>query len=463
MSKVKSEYQKDAEEYYGLLRQVHSAAFTTRARQNAEMTEERYLSEEYPAIRNLNTFIEMLHFLLGDGHQISGVDFGCGSHFFVDMVRRKYGWNAKGYDPDETAIAEAKEKYPESRDAYFVNDPLQQGLPLPDASQDFVFCNAVLQHFSDEEANLTLQEIARVLKAGGVCLLIFKRNVEDWQALSSQKGLKVEILDHAFGKVLIEDKTMKKALANLDEQAKAKLPEHYRNGMRLFHVFWVDDVWRMAAKYGLNIIESVQLPDESKARGIFLYFSGKGIPTAAVFLIKKEMSAHDLDILWEYRNHQEDLLYQRINVFLIAQSMLFVAYTTAADKVVPTGAIAYLGTVTTILGWFSIIRQRFVFQFARDYVKDKVTALGELQKKRKEEEDKRWFQRHFAGQELLCFSLPLLMLLVWLGLIINSISSISLPHTLIYITLGFVILFVVLLPAFRGKSLNSKKPKQKNQ
>lgn len=288
MLKVKSEYQKDAEEYYGLLRQVHSATFTTLARQNAETTEERYESEEYPAIRNLNTFIEMLHPLLGDGPEISGVDFGCGSHFFVDMVRRKYGWNARGYDPDATAIAEAKVKYPESRDAYFVNNPLKQALPLPDASQDFIFCNAVLQHFNDEEANLALQEMARVLRKEGVCLLIFKRNVDDWQALASQKGLKVEVLDHVSGKVLIEDKTMKKALINLDELTKTKLPPHYRNGMRLFHVFDVEKVCRLAAQQGLLVKDSVPLPDGSKAEGIFLYFSGKGIPTATIFLVNRE-------------------------------------------------------------------------------------------------------------------------------------------------------------------------------
>ncbi len=283
-----SEYQKDAEEYYGLLRQVHSATFTSRARQNAETTEERYDSEEHPAIRNLNTFIEMLHSLLGDGPEISGVDFGCGSHFFVDLVRREYGWNATGFDPDATAIAEAKEKYPQSRGAYFVNNPMQQGLPMPNASQDFVFCNAVLQHFSDEEADRALREMARVLRVGGICLLIFKRNVEDWQALSLQRGLEVEVLDHAAGKVLIEDRTMKKALANLDEQTKAKLPEHYRHGMRLFHVFWVEEVCQWAAKQNLQIINSLQLTNGEKAEGIFLYISGKGIPTAAVFLTRQE-------------------------------------------------------------------------------------------------------------------------------------------------------------------------------
>jgi len=421
-----SEYQKDAEEYYGLLRQVHSATFTSLARQNAETTEERYESEEHPAIRNLNTFIEMLHSLLGDGPEISGVDFGCGSHFFVDVVRREYGWNATGYDPDATAIAEAKEKYPQSRVAYFVSNPLEQGLPLANASQDFVFCNAVLQHFSDDEAALALREMARVLKAGGVCLLIFKRNVEDWQALSSQRGLKVEVMDHAAGKVRIEDRTMKNALANLDEPTKSKLHQRDREGMRLFHVFSIGEVLRLAAKHGLQVIDSIPLSEAATAKGIVRYFSGKGIPTAAGFLSKgKRFDAHDLDILWEYRNQQEDVLYGRINIFLIVQSMLFVAYTTATGLI--AGVIAYMGTVLTVIGLFNIRRQSFVLNFARKYLatEERLKAYRDLQRERQKAEDTNWFHRHFAGQELLCWSLPILMLVAWLALAINSIVSIA--------------------------------------
>jgi ubiquinone/menaquinone biosynthesis C-methylase UbiE len=426
MSQAKSEYQKDAEEYYGLLREVHSATFTSAARQQVETTEERYESDEHPSIRNLNTFIEMLHSLLGDGPEISGVDFGCGSHFFVDLVRREYGWNAKGYDPDAAAIAEAKEKYPQSREAYFVNNPLKENLPLPNASQDFVFCNAVLQHFSDEEAALALREMARVLKTGGVCLLIFKRNVDDWQALSSQRGLKVEVLDHARGKVLIEDKTMKKALAKLDEQTKAKLPEHYREAARLFHVFSVGEVLRLAAKHGLQVIDSISLSEAARANGILRYFSGKKMPTAAVFLSKgKRFDSHDLDILWEYRNQQEDVLYGRINIFLIVQSMLFVAYTTAAGLI--AGVIAYMGAALTVVGLFNIRRQFFVLNFARKYLagEERLKAYRDLQRERQKAEDSNWFHRHFAGQELLCWSLPILMLVVWLALAINSIAAIA--------------------------------------
>lgn len=424
MSQTKSEYQQDAEEYYGLLRQIHSTMFTSRARQQAETTEERYESEEHPAIRNLSTFIEMLHSLLGDGPEISGVDFGSGSHFFVDLVRREYGWNATGYDPDATAIAEAKEKYPQSSNAYYVNNPLEQGLPLANASQDFVFCNAVLQHFSDEEAALALGEMARVLKAGGVCLLIFKRNVADWQALSSQKDLKVEVLDHARGKVLLEDKTMKQALANLEKQEKNELHEHYRDGMRLFHVFWMGEVLRLAAKHNLQVIDSLPLSEAANAKGTLRYFSGKGMPTAAVFLSKgKRFNGHDLDILWEYRNQQEDVLYGRINIFLLVQSMLFVAYTTATGLI--AGVIAYMGTVLTVVGLFIIRRQAYVLNFARKYLagEERLKAYRDLQRERQKAEDANWFHRHFAGQELLCWSLPILMLVVWLALAANSIAA----------------------------------------
>jgi len=42
----------------------------------------------------------------------------------------------------------------------------------------------------------------------------------------------------------------------------------------------------LAARYGLQVVNPVRLADGSKATGVFLYLSGKGIPNAAVFLTK---------------------------------------------------------------------------------------------------------------------------------------------------------------------------------
>ena len=108
-----------------------------------------------------------------------GVDYGCGSHYFVDDMQWQYGWDVIGYDVDEVAIEDAREKYPNSKDRYQVLDLLREKMPLPDSSQDFVFCNAVIQHFDDRETEWALTDIARVLTPGGILLLIFKRKVEE--------------------------------------------------------------------------------------------------------------------------------------------------------------------------------------------------------------------------------------------------------------------------------------------
>jgi SAM-dependent methyltransferase len=290
MSRKDSEYQEESRQYYRFLRALHTALFGNRARQDSEFLDERYSCDEYAAVHNLSTFIEMLHLILGDGPAVSGVDFGCGSHFFVDEVRMRYRWNALGYDPDPEAIREARVKYPRSRDAYVVRNPLTQGLPQKDLAMDFVFCNAVVQHFGDDEADSALSEMARVLKYGGICLLIFKRNVDNWPRFSNRRGIRVEVLDHAGGKIRIEDKAMTTAIADLSEPELAKLPKRYITGMRLLHMFSIETIQGLAAKHGLHVIDSVQLPDGNAAKGTILYYSGKHFPTAAIFLRRKERS-----------------------------------------------------------------------------------------------------------------------------------------------------------------------------
>ena len=68
-----------------------------------------------------------------------------------------------------------KQLHPALADRVSVAD-LGEPLPFPDASFDFVICEAVFQHM-DEGAVLEvcLPELARVVKPGGVLQLLFKR------------------------------------------------------------------------------------------------------------------------------------------------------------------------------------------------------------------------------------------------------------------------------------------------
>jgi len=116
----RSEFQLSSQTYYEQMRESHDRIFSSRTRMEEEQRKKRYSDvvppELEPAIRNLGTFIQMLHDLCGPGPDVCGVDYGCGSHWFVDFVRTDpaYLWNAVGYDPDQHAIDLARQPYPQS-------------------------------------------------------------------------------------------------------------------------------------------------------------------------------------------------------------------------------------------------------------------------------------------------------------------------------------------------------------
>ena len=79
-----------------------------------------------------------------------------------------------GVDAVPENIKVAQETHPEISDRVSVAG-LSQALPLPSGSYDFVMCNAVIQHiFPELIKEVTLPELARILKVGGVLQLMFK-------------------------------------------------------------------------------------------------------------------------------------------------------------------------------------------------------------------------------------------------------------------------------------------------
>lgn len=95
------------------------------------------------------------------------LDFGCADGGY-DQELLARGLDAiSGVDVEESRIAEAKR-----RDLPNANYTVFDGMTLPfeDASLDGVFMNEVYEHVADERR--TLSEISRVLKPGGVLVLI---------------------------------------------------------------------------------------------------------------------------------------------------------------------------------------------------------------------------------------------------------------------------------------------------
>ncbi len=135
------------------------------------------------------------------------LDAGCGAGGRDVYKLWCDGYEAFGIDAVEENIAVARRMHPEIADRLCVAD-LREPLPFPPEEFDLVLCNAVIQHIPREDTfAITLPELVRVLRRGGVLQLMFKRG----------KGV-LTLLDHDYGAersfLLYEEDTI---LSCLDE------------------------------------------------------------------------------------------------------------------------------------------------------------------------------------------------------------------------------------------------------
>jgi SAM-dependent methyltransferase len=103
-----------------------------------------------------------------------GLDAGCGAGARDVYSYWRDGYDVVGVDAIEENIDVARRLHPEIRDRVEVAD-LRQPLEFPDRSFDFVMCNSVIQHIEPNIAmSITVIELVRVLKVGGIFQLMFK-------------------------------------------------------------------------------------------------------------------------------------------------------------------------------------------------------------------------------------------------------------------------------------------------
>lgn len=130
-----------------------------------------YIKSSHPALKCDTDLLQQLRAMVPGGH---GLDAGCGAgaRDVYDFWQR--GYDIQGVDAVAENIREAKALHPEIADRVAVAD-LRQPIDFPDASFDFVMCNAVIQHIAPQIVfDVTLCEFARVLKPGGILQLMFK-------------------------------------------------------------------------------------------------------------------------------------------------------------------------------------------------------------------------------------------------------------------------------------------------
>ncbi len=131
-----------------------------------------YTNVSHPGLNSDADLMDRLQELVPAGSR--GLDAGCGGGARDVFFYWEKGYDIYGVDAIEENIAEARRLHPEIAERVAVAD-LREPLGYPDASFDFVLCNAVIQHIDPDTAlGVTLPEFARLLKSGGVLQLMFK-------------------------------------------------------------------------------------------------------------------------------------------------------------------------------------------------------------------------------------------------------------------------------------------------
>lgn len=118
---------------------------------------------------------DLVNRLLDLAPGMKGLDAGCGAG--ARDVRRLLarGCDMIGIDAVDEVVRVTKEMYPELMDRVLTVD-LGKPLPFEDDAFDFALSISVLQHVEWQVlSQVTLPELARVLRPGGILLLAFKR------------------------------------------------------------------------------------------------------------------------------------------------------------------------------------------------------------------------------------------------------------------------------------------------
>ena len=130
-----------------------------------------YIHSSHPALQGDLDLLKRLKELISGRR---GLDAGCGAGARDVYDFWNSGYDIYGIDAVEENIRVAKQLHPEIADRVSVAD-LRYPLEFADRSFDFVICSAVIQHIAPEQVfEVTLRELARVLKSGGVLQLMFK-------------------------------------------------------------------------------------------------------------------------------------------------------------------------------------------------------------------------------------------------------------------------------------------------
>jgi len=183
-----------------------------------------YIESSHPELTGDLALIEHLKSLVPGKHSL---DAGCGAGARDVYNLWSDGYDIFGIDAVKESIETAITLHPEIANRLSVAN-LRKKLPFSDNSFDFVICNAVIQHIKPEIVyKVTLPELCRVLKRGGVLQLMFKNGSGLLTVFDKDYGV-----ERAFQ--LYDEQEVLEALGNLGMELVERESEDQLGGLMFF-------------------------------------------------------------------------------------------------------------------------------------------------------------------------------------------------------------------------------------
>lgn len=137
-------------------------------------------------------------------------------------------------------------------------------------------------------------------------------------------------------------------------------------------------------------------------------------------VVRDNLSEGQLQRLWEHHLHADDILYSRLNIFLVFETVLLTAISVvyskpSPDKLILTTIIC-LSLALTLFSAYAQAKQKYVLDRLKARLRE---VLPEYQAIRENREPAQKWLFSISSVTLLTYGIPPLMLCVWIVLLVR--------------------------------------------
>jgi hypothetical protein len=131
--------------------------------------------------------------------------------------------------------------------------------------------------------------------------------------------------------------------------------------------------------------------------------------------MEESIGRSDTDIVWEHKMHIENIFYQRVNFFLLAESMLFVAFATVLQSRLIALLMITIGTSLTVIWLLVNTRHTSIYRHIRNFLEKECSVYKTIHDTRP--------QAAIGSWVMIAYLVPCLILAGWVTLFVVVLGT----------------------------------------